>query len=85
VAAKRLLGWLVCAIRPLRWHEVQGAASYDVEDHTFDFEERKFRKDPKGLCGSLVDMHADAEIRFVHLTAELYVSEDLRCSVSLID
>ena len=85
VAAKRLLGWLACAIRPLRWHEVQGATSYDVEDHTFDFEEGKFRKDPKRLCGSLVDMYADTEIRLVHLTAKLYVFEDTCRSPALID
>lgn len=82
MAAKRLLSWLVYAIRPLRWHEIQGAASYDPEDHSFDFEEGKFLKGPKKLCGSLVTIHEDAEVRLVHLTAKLYVIGSMTAAFS---
>ena len=69
-AAKRTLSWLVCATRPLKWYEIQGAASFDPDDHSFDFEDGKFRPQPKTLCGSLIEIGSGEEIRLVHLTAK---------------
>lgn len=36
---KRVLGWMTCAARPLRWHEVQGAVSigFDGDEEVADF------------------------------------------------
>jgi len=69
--ATRLLGWLVCAKRPLKWHEIQGAISIDLEAQDVDFEERRLRVDSKDLCGSLVEKRTDGSIELVHLTAKL--------------
>lgn len=74
VAAERdealmLLGWLVCAKRSLKLHEVQTMRSIDVDNRAVQFERRKFRVDPKDLCESLVDVRADGTIELVHMTA----------------
>jgi hypothetical protein len=70
-AAAKLLGWLVCAKRPLKWHEIQGATSINLEIQNVDFEERKLRLDAKELCGSLVERRSDDTVELVHLTAKL--------------
>lgn len=76
VAAARIIAWVACAKRPLRWGEVQ--ATFFVEPLTSmsDFEGRRLRKSCKQLCGSLVDVSkaegsadADAVLHFVHDTA----------------
>lgn len=66
-----LLGWLLTAVRPLEWHEIQGAIAYDPSNHSFDLQGAKLRKGPKRLCGSLVELFDDGEIRLVHLSAKL--------------
>jgi hypothetical protein len=72
--AALLLGWLVCAKRPLRWYEIQGGVSIDLSMQTVDFELRKLSVDSKALCGSLVEIHSDGEVDLVHLTARRYVA-----------
>jgi hypothetical protein len=69
--AARLLGWLVCAKRPLKWHEIQGAVAIDLEERNVDFEERQLRVTSKSLCGSLVEHRSDGSVELVHLTAKL--------------
>lgn len=64
-----LFGWLVCAKRPLKWHEIQGAKAIDLESQTVDLEKKRFLVDAKWLCGSLVEDHRDGTLRFVHITA----------------
>jgi hypothetical protein len=72
-AAAKILGWLACAKRPLKWHEIQGAVSTDLQTQQVDLERRKLRVDAKDLCGSLVERHSDGTVELVHLTAKLYV------------
>ena len=67
--ARRILGWIVCAKRPLRWHEIQGALSIQLDDRRVDFDKRRLRVDMKDLCGSLVDVHIDGAVELVHTTA----------------
>lgn len=69
--AKRLLGWLVCARRPLKWREIQCAVSINLEDKDVDLAERQLRVDSKNLCGSLVEQRSDGSVEMVHLTARL--------------
>ena len=69
--AARLLGWLVCARRPLKWHEIQGAISIDLGAQDVDFDERRLRVDSKDICGSLVEKSTDGCVKLVHLTARL--------------
>jgi len=65
-----LLSWLVCAKRPLKWHEIQGAKSINLDKQTVEWERRRFRVDSKDLCGSLVEVRSDQTVEFVHLTAK---------------
>ena len=71
--AERLLGWIVCAKRALKWHEIQGAVSIGLKDRTVDFDERRLRIDMKDICGSLVEIHPEDTIELVHVTARLCV------------
>lgn len=68
-----LLGWLVCAKRPLKWHEIQGAKAINLEHSTIEWDRRKLQVDPKDLCGSLVEVRSDQTVEFVHLTVKLWV------------
>lgn len=71
-----LLGWLVCTKRPLKWHEIQGAKSIDIERRSVEMERRRFRVDSKDLCGSLVEIRGDGTVELVHLTAKLFLIDD---------
>ncbi|RDA93695.1 hypothetical protein CP533_4893, partial [Ophiocordyceps camponoti-saundersi (nom. inval.)] len=39
-----LLGWLVCAKRPLKWHEMQSILSYDPVSQKVDFDNKMLRQ-----------------------------------------
>jgi hypothetical protein len=39
--AARRLGWLVCAGRPLKWHEIQEAISINLKTQDVDFDDMK--------------------------------------------
>lgn len=69
--ALMLIGWLVCAKRSLKMHEVQTMKSIDLNGRFVDFERRHFRVHPKDLCESLVDVRQDGTIELVHSTARL--------------
>lgn len=56
-SALKILGWVTCAARPLRWREIQSIFCIDLESNTVDYEERRLRVSCKKLCGSLVDVH----------------------------
>ncbi|KAI9687323.1 MAG: hypothetical protein M1822_002366 [Bathelium mastoideum] len=92
--ALMLLGWLVCAKRPMKWHEIQAMRSINFEERSVDFKRRKYRFSPKDLCGSLVELRADDTLELVHLTAKFFLveeghvdpaKEDLRMSLLCID
>lgn len=69
--AEKLLGWLVCAKRPLKWHEIQGAISIDTDNEVVNFDDRQLRIHVKDLCGSLVDILPGDRVELVHGTAKL--------------
>lgn len=69
--AQKLLGWVVCARRPLKWHEIQGAVSIDLKDQTVEFEDRHLRFHVKDVCGSLIDILPGDRVALVHSTAEM--------------
>jgi hypothetical protein len=69
--AKKLLGWLLCARRPLKWHEIQGGMSFDYNTNTFNYAGRHLLRDIKHFCGSIVDIHKGGAIELVHMTAKL--------------
>jgi hypothetical protein len=71
---RKLLGWMICVKRPLKWHELQAAKSIDPEQKTIDFEELKLRSHIQDFCGSLiVILPDDRGVELVHTTAKLYV------------
>ena len=66
---QKLLGWLACARRPLRWPEIQCAAALDLDNGTISHD-REFREDCKNLCASLVNLSDDGTVSLVHSTAK---------------
>ncbi|PNP50376.1 hypothetical protein THARTR1_08903 [Trichoderma harzianum] len=67
--ATQLLGWLVCAKRPLKWHEMQSILSYDPKQQKVDFDNKMLRQDSHRYLGSLVHVLDGGHIRIVHSTA----------------
>ena len=71
--AKRLLGWVVCAKRPLKWHEIQCAVSIDLKEESVDFDARRLRVNARELCGSLLEIRPGERLDLVHRTARMRV------------
>jgi hypothetical protein len=67
-SVKQILGWIVCARRPLRWYEIQGALCLDLEEQCVDHD-KKVSDSPKGLFASLVEVQTDGTVELVHGTA----------------
>ncbi|KAK6860606.1 hypothetical protein PG995_004242 [Apiospora arundinis] len=76
IHASRLLGWLVCAKRPLKWHEIQVMHSIRLENGNVDLERRKFGKSPKDILDSLVETHADGSLEFVNSSVKSFLIEE---------
>ncbi|KAF7537521.1 hypothetical protein G7054_g3664 [Neopestalotiopsis clavispora] len=72
-ASQKLLTWLVCAKRPMKWHEIQAAKSIHLETQTVDLEQYRFRVASKDLCGSLVEDGQDGTVELVHSTAKSFL------------
>ena len=70
---RKLLGWIVCAKRPLKWREIQAAVSIDTCRQMFDFHGRKLRSSVEEYCGSLIQVLSDDRIELVHATAKMYI------------
>lgn len=74
---KRVLGWMTCAARPLRWYEMQGAISISLDrnEATPSFNhDRRLRNHVQNTCGALV-MVLDDRICLVHGTARQFIAE----------
>jgi hypothetical protein len=76
VAAIKIIGWVACAERPLKWRELQATFFIDPKTSTCDYHGRKLRKGCKKLCGSLIDLQTvkakpetEAVLHLVHDTA----------------
>lgn len=74
---RKLLGWMICARRPLKWHEIQGAVSIDPDpdEQTVNFDELKLRVHIRDLCGSLIQVLPGDRVELVHSTAKLSVKD----------
>ncbi|KAH7381988.1 hypothetical protein BKA64DRAFT_584001 [Cadophora sp. MPI-SDFR-AT-0126] len=73
-STRKLMGWMVCAKRPLRWREIQAAVSMDAEDQNFDFDKRKLRSSIQDYCGSLIQVLPGDRVELVHATAKMYIT-----------
>ncbi|KAJ4393682.1 hypothetical protein N0V93_002897 [Gnomoniopsis smithogilvyi] len=79
--ALKIIGWIICAARPLHWREIQSIFCTDVEAGDFDYEENRLRVECKKLCGALVDVHLphrtqtgpDDIVTIVHGTAREFL------------
>ncbi|CAH0027137.1 unnamed protein product [Clonostachys rhizophaga] len=78
--AKILLGWLVCAKRPLKWHEIQSILSFDTVKEVVDFDNRMLRHNVRKYLGSLVHVLEGGHIRLIHSTARRYIIDNNRIS-----
>lgn len=67
--AQKLLGWMVCAKRPFKWHEIQAAISTGTVDQKMHFDKR-LRIHVRDLCGSLIDVLPGDRVELVHWTAK---------------
>ncbi|RYO92418.1 hypothetical protein DL766_000388 [Monosporascus sp. MC13-8B] len=74
--AKLLLGWLVCAKRPLKWHEMQSILSYDPVSQRIDFDNKMLRQNVRKYLGSLVHVLDGDHIRIIHSTARRYIVQN---------
>ncbi|KAI1321681.1 hypothetical protein F5Y16DRAFT_416784 [Xylariaceae sp. FL0255] len=74
---KKVLGWITCALRPLRWAEIQGAVCIDVEQEVIFDHKRKFLDDPKSLFASLIEILEDDTVGLVHETARKYLRHNV--------
>jgi hypothetical protein len=68
--ARKILAWLVCAMRTLKWREIQCAISTDSDAGIIDPSQRLVMQ-PKEICGSLVEQQSDGGLQLVHTTARL--------------
>ena len=69
--ACKLLGWMVCAKRPLKWREIQAAVSINSVNQSVEFERRKLRSDIQDYCGSLIQVLPGNRVELVHITAKM--------------
>lgn len=67
----RLLSWLVCAKRPLKWHEIQVMNSINREERHVALSHKSFIKSPKDLLSSLIETRIDGSLEFVHRSVKL--------------
>jgi hypothetical protein len=65
---KNVLGWLVCAKRPLTWKEIQFATLVDLDTQSVEYEDRRLRNHIHEILGSLVTITGD-RVSLVHNTA----------------
>ncbi|GAW21808.1 hypothetical protein ANO14919_113330 [Xylariales sp. No.14919] len=80
--AMKMLSWITCARRLLRWREIQSLFCIDPVEGDVDYEERRLRVTCKEICGSLIDIHHATEgktgpediIKIVHETARDYLT-----------
>lgn len=80
--AQRLLGWMVCAKRSMKWHEIQGAISINLQKKLVDFDARRLRVDARDLCGSLLEVHSGDRVDLVHRTARGYLIQQEYVQIS---
>lgn len=64
----KVLAWVVCAPRPLRWREVQAATSIDLDRERVNMN-RKLLETPKGLLAAFIEVQDNGMVELVHETA----------------
>ncbi|KAL9082920.1 MAG: hypothetical protein Q9165_008738 [Trypethelium subeluteriae] len=65
---RQVLGWIVCAQRPLQWREIQAAVCIDIDQQDLNYD-RSLLDSPKALFASLVELEDDRTVNLVHESA----------------
>ncbi|KAF5575695.1 early growth response 1-B [Fusarium subglutinans] len=78
--SKLLFGWLICAKRPLRWHEMQAITCFNPEQLKIDFENNMLRHDMEKYLGSIVRVLDGGHIHLIHSTARRYIIDNKHIS-----
>ncbi|KXH25235.1 hypothetical protein CSIM01_04179 [Colletotrichum simmondsii] len=89
---KLLLGWLACAHRPLKWHEIQAIIAYNLGMDEINFDRRMIRRENiNNFLGSLVEVLPGDEIRLMHSTAKDYLvssklihAKSVQCDLAIL-
>ncbi|PVH69331.1 hypothetical protein DL98DRAFT_625565, partial [Cadophora sp. DSE1049] len=81
----RLMGYLVCAKRPLRWREIQAAVSMNAEIQAFDFEKPEFCISIQDYCGPLFHILPGDRVELVHTTAKMHIASSEYISKSIVE
>ncbi|KAI1769276.1 hypothetical protein GGR53DRAFT_473750 [Hypoxylon sp. FL1150] len=68
----KILGWIVCAPRPLRWREIQAAVCLDLDNQDVN-DNRRLRGSPKDLFEALVEVQANDTVELIHNSAREYL------------
>ncbi|KAL9133172.1 MAG: hypothetical protein Q9175_005647 [Cornicularia normoerica] len=80
--AEKILEWVVCARRPLRFHELKDAVSVDLDDVAWDRSKISAETDAKRflfVCGNLVVFHErNSTVRLAHHTVGQFLDEHKR-------
>ncbi|UPK92591.1 hypothetical protein LCI18_003526 [Fusarium solani-melongenae] len=80
-SVKKILGWVICSQRPLRWREIQSRFCIDAEKGACNPKRRRL-DNCKDICSSLVDvmicemfgsLQSEQIIQMVHETASRYL------------
>ncbi|KAF5588538.1 heterokaryon incompatibility protein het-E-1 [Fusarium subglutinans] len=83
-SVKRILGWIICAAKPLRWREIQSRFCIDAEKQICDLDNMRLDS-CKRICSSLVDVtncdmfpniESEQFISIVHETATRYLIDN---------
>ncbi|KAI2633104.1 hypothetical protein GGS26DRAFT_555304 [Hypomontagnella submonticulosa] len=70
---EKVLGWIGCAPRPLRWREIQAAVCLDIDNQEVNHG-RRLLDSPKELFASLVEHQPNDIVELVHGTAREYLT-----------
>ncbi|KAF5975669.1 hypothetical protein FBULB1_7245 [Fusarium bulbicola] len=90
-SVKRIMGWIVCAARPLRWREIQSRFCIDAEQQICDIENARLDS-CKRICSSFVDVtdcelfpntESEQIVTMVHETATQYLISNR--TINLLD
>jgi len=68
--ALEIMGWVVCAKRPLTYHELQGILSYDPDERSMNMNLDMLRNQVEDMLGSLVHVYPGRGIDLIHETAK---------------
>ena len=67
--ALEVLGWVVCAKRPLTYYELQGILSFNADEQTMDMDLNMLRHEVEDMLGSLVHVVPGHGVDLIHETA----------------